>query len=71
MFKDLITLKTKIGSTQELLSFNPYAQSQKTPTSLARTDILQQFLNQQRQPEAPTSQQGMLTGAKPKRRFPY
>ena len=72
LFKDMLTLKTKVGSTQGLLSFNPYVPQQLAPAPLARTDILQQFLNQQRQPlEAPARRQGMLTDAQPPKRFPY
>jgi hypothetical protein len=67
----MLTLKTKVGGTQGLLSFNPYVPQQLAPAPLARTDILQQILDQQRQQAAPSERQGMLTNAQPQRRFPY
>jgi hypothetical protein len=70
LFKDLITLKTKIGSTQNKLSFQPVAPKQRTVAPNPRLDILEQFINAGKQAN-PTRRQGMLTDEQPKRRFPF
>ena len=70
LFKDMLTLKTKVADTQQALAFDRYVPQEQAAASSARNDILQQFINSQQQTASPR-RQGMLTDAKPTRRFPY